>query len=630
ERDYLNLVLARDAAEKYDRVFYVMYDMNGGLGDGNYAAEVLKSDFVRNVEQQGIIESTSYAQMDGKPVVCMWGIDPGSDSYTNHDATMEFICWLQDRGYYVVGGTSKNDWYNSNSFDDVYRQLDMISPWTVGRYSHNGVADWMRNSYTPTIAECEKYGIEFQPVVIAGGSWHNHNWGMPNDQPHLAGNFLWRQIYLLKNIYKAERVYFAMFDEYDEGTAIMKAAQDSYDIPEDEQYFLTLATDGTWLSSDFNLRLAGHICEVMRTEGDVAITQPVVHSEGPIYWRNSFEQRWTYVRKEDKEAPSGRTTVGVSLQSLDVGLPMKASWKGESVSLISKTYECKNYVEYVEGNTDYKKYGVNTVGTGLHNDPTKTRTTNGTWSLQFNATASAKADDRFLIAQTDIMISAAGLELTYDVLADNDLGQNVFMDLALEVDGEAKMLSDYVKDTTSSGAKKGSWVSKKVTVPASLVGQKVVGILVGYTGAAGDINAYLDNAVLKSAGSERDMLRTALKTAGTLTQTEELTAAIAAGQTVYDSAASTPKQRLKAVKAIDRVIRTMDATPIGGMLGDVDGDEQITSTDARLTLQFYAGKITEDDLDASVADVDGDDQITSTDARLILQKYAGKIEDFPI
>ncbi|MBO5797781.1 MAG: hypothetical protein J6R77_05480, partial [Clostridia bacterium] len=196
ERDYLNLVLARDAAEKYDRVFYVMYDMNGGLGDGNYAAEVLKSDFVRNVEQQGIIESTSYAQMDGKPVVCMWGIDPGSDSYTNHDATLEFICWLQDRGYYVVGGTSKNDWYNSNSFDDVYRQLDMISPWTVGRYSYNGVADWMRNSYTPTIAECEKYGIEFQPVVIAGGSWHNYNWGMPNDQPHLAGNFLWRQIYL--------------------------------------------------------------------------------------------------------------------------------------------------------------------------------------------------------------------------------------------------------------------------------------------------------------------------------------------------------------------------------------------------------------------------------------------------
>ena len=67
-----------------------------------------------------------------------------------------------------------------------------------------------------------------------------------------------------------------------------------------------------------------------------------------------------------------------------------------------------------------------------------------------------------------------------------------------------------------------------------------------------------------------------------------------------------------------------------GMLGDVDGDEEITSTDARLTLQYYADKIDEEDLDVDVADVDGDEEITSTDARLILQLYAGKIEDFPI
>ena len=70
--------------------------------------------------------------------------------------------------------------------------------------------------------------------------------------------------------------------------------------------------------------------------------------------------------------------------------------------------------------------------------------------------------------------------------------------------------------------------------------------------------------------------------------------------------------------------------PLSCTLGDVDGDGQITSTDARLTLQFYAGKIGEDDLILAAADVDGDGTITSTDARLILQYYAGKIEDFPI
>ena len=66
-----------------------------------------------------------------------------------------------------------------------------------------------------------------------------------------------------------------------------------------------------------------------------------------------------------------------------------------------------------------------------------------------------------------------------------------------------------------------------------------------------------------------------------------------------------------------------------GLKGDVDGDGNITSTDARLTLQFYADKIGEESLNTAVADVDSDGNITSTDARLILQYYAGKITAWP-
>ena len=83
---------------------------------------------------------------------------------------------------------------------------------------------------------------------------------------------------------------------------------------------------------------------------------------------------------------------------------------------------------------------------------------------------------------------------------------------------------------------------------------------------------------------------------------------------------------------VDYLFVTQDPTVVEepvGMLGDVDGDGSITSTDARLTLQFYAGKIGEEDLNVALADVDGDSAITSTDARLILQMYAGKIEKFP-
>ena len=48
-----------------------------------------------------------------------------------------------------------------------------------------------------------------------------------------------------------------MFDEYDEGTAIAKAAEDKSMAPTD-QYFLALNADGVYVSSDFYLRLVGN------------------------------------------------------------------------------------------------------------------------------------------------------------------------------------------------------------------------------------------------------------------------------------------------------------------------------------------------------------------------------------
>ena len=80
---------------------------------------------------------------------------------------------------------------------------------------------------------------------------------------------------------------------------------------------------------------------------------------------------------------------------------------------------------------------------------------------------------------------------------------------------------------------------------------------------------------------------------------------------------------------VDYAFATYNTKSTFGTAGDVDGDGSITSTDARLTLQYYAGKIKDSDLNTGAADVDGDGSITSTDARLILQYYAGKITEWP-
>ena len=67
-----------------------------------------------------------------------------------------------------------------------------------------------------------------------------------------------------------------------------------------------------------------------------------------------------------------------------------------------------------------------------------------------------------------------------------------------------------------------------------------------------------------------------------------------------------------------------------GLPGDVDANGEVTTTDARLTLQYSAKKIGAGALDVLLADVDGDRKVTTTDARLILQKAAKKIDRFPV
>ena len=73
-----------------------------------------------------------------------------------------------------------------------------------------------------------------------------------------------------------KNTYVAMFDEYDEGTAIAKAAEDKSMAPID-QYFLTLDADGVHVSSDFYLRLVGDGNRMVRGETPLQRQHPTKH-----------------------------------------------------------------------------------------------------------------------------------------------------------------------------------------------------------------------------------------------------------------------------------------------------------------------------------------------------------------
>lgn len=91
----------------------------------------------------------------------------------------------------------------------------------------------------------------------------------------------------------------------------------------------------------------------------------------------------------------------------------------------------------------------------------------------------------------------------------------------------------------------------------------------------------------------------------------------------------------KTAVAGDSYVRVDNFT---GLLGDLDQDENLSTTDARLILQAVVGKygdngdvgvadLTEQEF--RVADVDQDNVVTTTDARLLLQAVVEKIKEFP-
>ena len=66
-----------------------------------------------------------------------------------------------------------------------------------------------------------------------------------------------------------------------------------------------------------------------------------------------------------------------------------------------------------------------------------------------------------------------------------------------------------------------------------------------------------------------------------------------------------------------------------GLMGDVNGDGAVDTTDAKLVMQLDLDLIEEAELDVAVADVNGDGAVDTTDAKLIIQLDLGLITEFP-
>jgi len=259
-------------ANQYGRTWAMMYDLSG-LQVGEIEKVVIE-DWKKLIDKNKITEDKSYLHHNGKPVVAVWGVGFGGGRKYTLDECEKLVKFLKKDDKYggntVMLGlptgwrTLNRDALRDKALHRIVSQADIISPWTVGRYSSPKQARKHAESVVcADIKWTKERKLEYLPVVFPGFSWQNlqrthQRESKLNQIPRMKGQFLWSQAVAFKQA-GAEMLYVAMFDEVDEGTAIFKGSNDP---PTGASRFLTY--EG--LPSDHYLWLTGKIGEFLRDE----------------------------------------------------------------------------------------------------------------------------------------------------------------------------------------------------------------------------------------------------------------------------------------------------------------------------------------------------------------------------
>jgi hypothetical protein len=271
----------QSASEATGRLFAVEYDLSGAHPDA--VLQQLQQDWLYLSRERKITRSPSYLTYRGRPVVALWGFGFGDHRHLEDPALcLAIIRWFQEKAHVrVMGGvpagwrTLSSDSFGDPAWDKVYAALDIVQPWTVGRYRSLEAADqWKETHLVPDLELTHKRGQLYLPVIFPGFSWHNLNRDTPGNQiPRLGGRFLWRQAYNARTA-GAVSVKIAMFDEVNEGTAILKEVSLRRDAPE-PGYWLTLEADGEELPSDWYLQIASAVSRMFHGTAPASVALPI-------------------------------------------------------------------------------------------------------------------------------------------------------------------------------------------------------------------------------------------------------------------------------------------------------------------------------------------------------------------
>jgi len=273
-------------ARKSNRAWGIMYDLSG-LQPGN--ADVIIEDWKRMKAEHSVADTSvfpNYLEHRGKPLVALWGFG-FSDRNPMWDDWRKLVKFFKESencavmlGVPTYWREMKRDALDDPALHELLANVDIVSPWTVGRYnSPEGAARHISSVVAADLKWCAEKDIAYLPVSFPGFSWRNLMKTRGKNAelgaiPRLGGRFFWSQIKGYQQA-GATMLYVAMFDELDEGTAVMKWSNDP---PVGDTKFLTEKN----VPTDYYLWLTGSAGRLMRGETVLETNGLPVRASHPV------------------------------------------------------------------------------------------------------------------------------------------------------------------------------------------------------------------------------------------------------------------------------------------------------------------------------------------------------------
>jgi len=257
------------SAQKYHRAISLMYDLSGMRAGGDSLVIKDWKHLVDSLKLTNRGNDQTWLYHHGKPLIAVWGVGFNDNRRYGLAEAERIIDFFKNDPVYggcaILLGVPTywrdfgNDTQNDPHLHDLLRKVDIVHPWFVGRFNETTYPVF-QNRIVNDIAWCKANKVEYVPTVFPGFSWHNMNPRSPQNQiPRNRGHFYWKQIAgAIKS--GADMLYVAMFDEVDEGTAILKASKNP---PVGLSTFVKYEDD---IPNDYYLYLTGYAGKMLRKQ----------------------------------------------------------------------------------------------------------------------------------------------------------------------------------------------------------------------------------------------------------------------------------------------------------------------------------------------------------------------------